>query len=95
MLTQTAITFLYFFGVGATAALAAAIFNTNALPRWAGWLCMFAAVLLALGSLCTLGGTGQMGPLGLAMVLVGFLPAAITFLVLSVLLLRSSGYQNP
>jgi hypothetical protein len=95
MLTQTAITFLYFFGVGATGALAAAIFNTNALPRWAGRLCMFAAVLLALGSLCTLGGTGQMGPLGLAMVLVGFLPAAITFLVLSVLLLRSSGYQNP
>jgi hypothetical protein len=95
MLTQTAITFLYFFGVGATAALAAAIFNTNALPRWAGRLCMFAAVLLALGSLFTLGGTGQMGPLGLTMVLVGFLPAAITLLVLSVLLLRSSGYQNP
>jgi hypothetical protein len=45
--------------------------------------------------LFTLGGTGQMGPLGLAMVLVGFLPGAITLLALSVLLLRSSGYQNP
>jgi hypothetical protein len=88
LLTQTAIVFVYFFGMGAMATLAVAIVRTGVVASWAGWLCAVVTLLLAIASLAACGGTGAMGLLGLAQVLVGFLPSAITLLILSILLLQ-------
>ncbi len=85
--TQTAVVFLYFPGAGFLALLAQNAARLR-LPGWIAWMARVTAVLLAIASLAVFGGAGSFGPLGLLQVLVGFLPTALTFLVIGVRLLR-------
>ena len=93
--TQTAVVFLYFPGVGFLVTLASSGRRTGLLPSWITWLSWLAAGLLGIATLATFGGTGSLGPLGLVQVLLGFLPAAITFLAVSIALLRGPGAKQP
>jgi hypothetical protein len=85
--TQSAVVFLYFPGAGFLAVLGQNAARLR-LPGWIAWTARVTAVLLAIASLAVFGGTGSLGPLGLLQVLVGFLPSALTFLVIGVRLLR-------
>ncbi len=85
--TQLAVVFLYFPGAGFLAVLGQTATRMG-LPGWVAWTARVTAVLLAIASLAVFGGTGGFGPLGLAQVLVGFLPAALTFLAIGARLLR-------
>jgi hypothetical protein len=88
--TETAVVFLYFPGAGFFLALAAGG-RLGFLPRWNVWICRVSAALLSVATLATFGGTGFLGPLGLAQVLVGFLPAALAFLAVSISMWQSRG----
>lgn len=88
---QTGIVFLYFPGAGFFVVLSWAASRTGFLPRWTTTLSWLAAGLLGIASLATFGGTGFLGPLGLLQVLLGFLPAAITFAAVSVVMWRAPG----
>ena len=89
LVTQLAVVFLYFPGAGFLAVLGQNAARL-ALPSWIAWTARGAAVLVAIASLAVFGGTGSFGPLGLIQVLVGFLPSALTFLVIAVHLLRNT-----
>ena len=89
--TQTAVVFLYFPGAGFFLVLTGAGGRLGFLPRWNVWICGVSAALLAVATLATFGGTGFLGPLGLVQVLVGFLPAAVAFLAVSISMWRSRG----
>jgi hypothetical protein len=94
LVTQTAVVFLYFPGAGFFLTLADAGGRLGFLPRWNVWICGVSAALLAVATLATLGGTGFLGPLGLVQVLVGFLPAAVAFLAVSLSMWRPRGTVN-
>jgi len=87
--TQTVVVFLYFPAVGFFVTLASSGSRTGLLPRWTSRLSWLAAGLLASATLATFGGTGAFGPLGILQVLLGFLPAAITFLAVSISMARN------
>lgn len=83
-----ALVFLYFPAAGALATQAMAIRQTAVLPRWTALPIAGAAFLVALASLSIFGGTGDLGPLGMVQVMVGFVPSALAVLVVSVSMLR-------
>ncbi|MHB8614061.1 MAG: hypothetical protein ACYDAL_16805 [Candidatus Dormibacteraceae bacterium] len=87
--TQTAVVFLYFPAVGFFVTLASSSSRLGFLPQWVARLSWIAAGLLAVATFATFGGTGPWGPLGLLQVLLGFLPAAITFLAVSISMART------
>ena len=92
--TQTAVVFLYFPGVGFFVTLAASGSRTGLLPQWTTWLSWLAAGLLGVATLATFGGAGPFGPLGFLQVLLGFLPAAITFLAVSISMSRNPSVRG-
>jgi hypothetical protein len=87
LMTQSAIVFLYFPAAGSFIAVGSAVRRIGAMPRWSGWLSTVAAALVAVAALAVFGGTGPLGPVGLTQVLLGFVPAALMFLVLGLVML--------
>lgn len=80
-------TSIYFPSAIALGTASYAVLKTGVLPRWIGWLGGVCAALNVGGALTMLGGTGNYGPNGLLPLILGFTPAAVWVLAVSVTLL--------
>ncbi len=82
-------TFIYFPSAVLLGTISYVVFRAEVLPRWTGWLGVCAVLNLA-AVLTIFGGTGNNGPNGLLPLILGFAPAAIWILAVSVALLGAA-----
>jgi hypothetical protein len=82
---------LVYFAAAMTLGIAGyAVIKARILPRWVAYLGGVCAVLDLLAGLTIFGGTGSYGPFSLLPLLLGSLPVFVWFLVVSLVLVRSS-----
>jgi hypothetical protein len=82
-------TFIYLPIVVLLGTVSFVVFRAHALPAWTGWLGGICAVLNLAAVFTIFGGTGNNGPNGLLPLILGFAPAAIWVLAVSISLLRA------
>jgi len=86
--TNMLFTFIYLPSALLLATVSYAALRTRALPNWAGWLGVVCGTLNLAAVLTVFGGTGSYGPVGLLPLVLGFAPAGIWILGISVALLN-------
>jgi hypothetical protein len=85
-----ALTFLYLPAAIALGTVSYAVLRAAILPRWVGWLGAAAAVLDVIAALTIAGGTGDIGPLGLLPLILGFAPVVVWVVAVSIVLLGTA-----
>lgn len=86
--TDLLFTFIYLPSALLLATVSYAVLCTRAMPNWAGWLGVVCGILNLAAVLTVFGGTGSYGAVGLLPLVLGFAPAGLWILGVSVALLN-------